>query len=100
METKDVRAWELVPGTLDEWNAKQRPKFRIVQTGGTVNGVHVDGPRVAEDETGKTVAIEHETLSSTNCFVLKNIGTRTDRAQSTPETRSRLRRARQTGSAE
>ena len=92
MNTKDVRAWKIVPGTLDEWNAKQRREFRIVQAGGIVNGVHVDGPRVAEDETGRTVAIEHETLSSTNCFVLKNIGTRTDRAHLTPETLSRLKR--------
>jgi hypothetical protein len=74
MKTKGVTAWEIVPGTLDEWNAKQRPKFTIVQTGGSVNGVHVDGPRVAEDKTGKTVAIEHATLVSTNCFVLKSVG--------------------------
>jgi hypothetical protein len=79
MKTKGVSAWKIVPGTLNEWNAGQRLKFRIVQTGGIVNGVHVVGPRIAEDETGRTVAIEHETLSSTNCFVLKNLGKRTDR---------------------
>ena len=83
MKTKGVEAWKIVPGTLDEWNAKQRPKFRIVHTGGIVNGVHVVGPRIAEDETGRTVAIEHETLSSTHCFVLKNLGRRTNHEQST-----------------
>lgn len=82
MKTKGVRAWKIIPGTLNEWNARQRRKFRIVQTGGIVNGVRVVGPRIAEDENGRTVAIEHETLSSTNCFVLKNLGKRTDRAQS------------------
>jgi len=89
MKTKYDRAWKLVPGTLDEWNAKQRPKFRIVQTGGIVDGIRVDGPRVAEDEAGRTVAIEHQTPSTSNCFVLKTVGKPTDRTHPTPETLSR-----------
>jgi hypothetical protein len=97
MKTKGVSAWKIVSGTLNEWNARQRPKFRIVQTGGIVNGVHVIGPRIAEDETGRTVAIEHATLSSTNCFVLKNLGKRTDGAQSTPETLSHSTRKASSG---
>jgi hypothetical protein len=80
MERKGVRGWKTIPGTLNEWNGRQRHSFRIVQTGGIVNGVQVVGPRIAEDENGRTVAIEHETLLSTNCFVLKNLGKRTDRA--------------------
>jgi hypothetical protein len=33
MKTKGVSAWKIVPGTLNEWNAGQRLKFRIVQIG-------------------------------------------------------------------
>ena len=89
MKTRGVEAWKTIPGTLNKWNAQQRYKFRIVQTGGIVNGVHVVGPRIAEDENGRTVAIEHKTLLSTNCFVLKNLGKRIDRAKLTPEILSR-----------
>ncbi len=92
MRTTGLSAWKIVPGTLSDWNARQKPQFKIVQTGGLVNGVHVVGPRIAEDETGRTVAIEHETLSGTNCFVLRILGKHTDRTQSPREALSRSTR--------
>jgi hypothetical protein len=70
MNAGDLREWEFIAGTLDEWNAKQDPMFRIDQTCRITGvGAHLDGPRVALSKTGEPVAIEFESLSSTVCFV-------------------------------
>jgi hypothetical protein len=61
--------WKIVPGSLDEWNAKHKPPLRIEQTWRLEKVAQREAHRVALSKTGKTVAIEYEHESTTFCIV-------------------------------
>ena len=62
MEVLDTRGWKMVPGHLDDWNAKQGSTLRIELRGEIVGEIYYDCARVALSETGKIVAIEVDGL--------------------------------------
>lgn len=62
MEALDTRGWKIVPGHLDDWNAKQGSTLRIELRGEIVGEIYYDCARVALSQTGKIVAIEVDGL--------------------------------------
>jgi hypothetical protein len=69
MKTSDAGDWEVVMENLDDWNAKQKPKFEIARPWILVERAQVDFDRVALSKAGIVVAQEHVSLSSTFCIV-------------------------------
>jgi hypothetical protein len=61
--------WKMVPGNLDDWNAKQKTKLAIEQRSKLGEGVQRDVHRVAVSRAGDVIAEECDRLSGTFCLV-------------------------------